>query len=467
VKHAALVEKPWFADLLKQSQFLARYPAYAHLVAQMDPMATDQVSSMAIARHLRADGQLVLRLYVNVDYFGERPDFFGGILQHEIQHVVCGHLDSASLHQVEQPRLMELAMEMSANENIVEPMPPGFVWQDFTAFGCASGQSTVQRYRRLFKAHRDGHLKLMTAEQLDAMDPKWRTRGGRGGGFSGTRPVILPSRRSILPWHNNPSVVNKNWRDEHRPGSCTRGDGRGLGDAIDRNSDGARSKTWRDRAWGLGRPTNEDQIKEWQLRIRQHLRGELGGDGDGQRAGPRAAKELPRRVAVASLDGRLAWPAILRQLLPSSRNVTPTYMRPNRRFPERLGELPGRVRRPRRPNVLVGIDTSACMSAQDLARVRAELKRIQRHANCTFAECDAAVHRVHRDAHVEMVTGGGDTDFRSMFDLLAQRTGFDAAVYFTDGVGMWPEVAPGVPVLWALIDDRAFDCPWGTVVRVP
>jgi predicted metal-dependent peptidase len=72
---------------------------------------------------------------------------------------------------------------------------------------------------------------------------------------------------------------------------------------------------------------------------------------------------------------------------------------------------------------------------------------------------------VHRDLHVEVVTGGGDTDFEPLFGL-GHQSGFDGIVYFTDGIGPVPDAQPSLPVLWVLLGDAAFESPWGTVVRL-
>jgi predicted metal-dependent peptidase len=200
------------------------------------------------------------------------------------------------------------------------------------------------------------------------------------------------------------------------------------------------------------------------VRIREHLRGEAGGSGD-VRGTTRVAKELPRAIAYAA-NGELSWAAILRALLRSPALAQPTYTRPNRRFPSRVGEVPGRLRRSRRPRLLVGIDTSASMTAETLGRAVAEVERLRRCADCTVAEVDAAVQRVHHHARVEMVIGGGDTDYEPLFGLVPNRHAFDGIVYITDGAGAWPALAPPVPVLWVLTTAWAFDCPWGTVVRL-
>lgn len=455
----------WFADLLASSRFLQRYPQFAGLLAQVEPMATPAIPVMAIARHLRVDGVSLLRLYVNREWLRQHPEHFAGVLQHELHHALCGHLDDARLHRVEFPRLMELAMEFSANENIKEPLPDGFHWQQFAEFGCAAGQDTRTRYELLAQAQRDGRIAVMDEAALDALDPDWRSRAPQGDGQGGQRVVVMPKRDpNGLPESQRPRVVSGNFVDEHRPGQEGGQGDRGLGDALDRQ-DGARSGTWKDRGW-LMPPTHPEQIAAWQRAISAHLRGEIGGAADIVRACERAAKELPRAVQVAPGGAGLAWATVLARLLGSQRRVHPTYLRPNRRFPERIGELPGRARRPRRPRLLVGLDTSASMQAATMGACLHEIRRLRQVVDVIVAEVDAAVHRVHDGARIEMVVGGGDTDFSPLFALLAGRADLDAAVYFTDGVGPWPDRAPPVPVLWVLTTDRAFDCPWGLVVLV-
>jgi VWA-like domain (DUF2201) len=327
-----------------------------------------------------------------------------------------------------------------------------------------AGQTTMERYALLRAAAADGRLQLLDEDQIDAIDPDWRRRTGPDDG-QGPRVVVMPKRRDNLPAGGRPQVHGRVGRPEHRPGAgAERGD-RGLGDALDRAGDGARGGTWSGRGW-LMAPTDARQIERWQLQIRAHLRGEAGGRADGADGGLRAAKELARAVAVAPGGIGLRWSSILRLLVRHLRHVHPTYLRPNRRFPQRLGELPGRARRPRRPRLLVGIDTSASMDAGTLALVLAELQRLRRLAEVTTAEIDAAVQRVHRGAPDGVVVGGGDTDFEPLFRLGQGAIGLDAIVYFTDGIGRWPPAAPAAPVLWVLTSDQAFDCPWGTVVRL-
>ena len=143
-----------------------------------------------------------------------------------------------------------------------------------------------------------------------------------------------------------------------------------------------------------------------------------------------------------------------------------TSARPTRRFPGRVGEIPGRTYSPRvlcKPRLLVAIDTSMSMSLPELAEVARQLKALSEHATLSVAEWDTRVARVYPWAGVlEDVMGRGGTDLRPIFDdpvLAAQR--IEGIVYFTDGDGPTPEAPPFVPLLWILTKPEAFPCQWG------
>jgi predicted metal-dependent peptidase len=460
---------PYFASLLAESQFLSRYPQYASVLATFEPLSTSEVEMMAVALHRPLDKQPVVRLYVNLEYFTGHPDHFPGILLHEIHHVVYGHISDDQFHHVAHPQLMELAMELSANEGIIETLPTPLRWQDFKEFQIEARQSTLHRYRLLCQAYQCGQLRILNEDQLDAIDPGWRQRlSPQECCRQGLRVVIMPSKRSKLPWNNHPRVLPSMMLDDHRVGQRGGHGDTGLGDALDRRCHDPRAATWGDR-FRLGYPTDAATLQRWQLRIRQHLRGERGGGLDQSGSLLRVAKELPRQVAWNSQDNpRLAWPRILHSFLRLTRVVHPNYLRPNRRFPHRIGELPGRSRRALRPALLVGIDTSASMTAELLGRITRELRTLSRYARITIAECDAAVQRVYKWKAMEQVVGGGDTDFHPLFALASRGLrSYDGILHFTDGKGVWPEQAPPIPALWVLTNMDAFDCPWGTVVRLP
>jgi predicted metal-dependent peptidase len=139
--------RDWLGAFVADRAFLRKYPAYASVLARLFPVADPEVSSMAVELY---NGRFYLR--VNQDYFVENPAFVTGILLHEVHHVVLGHLSNPKFHDPEEPRLMELAVEMSANEYIEEPLPNPIVWRAFERFGVRAGQSTLARYRKLCEA---------------------------------------------------------------------------------------------------------------------------------------------------------------------------------------------------------------------------------------------------------------------------------------------------------------------------
>jgi predicted metal-dependent peptidase len=160
------------------------------------------------------------------------------------------------------------------------------------------------------------------------------------------------------------------------------------------------------------------------------------------------------------------WRARLQGFVQRLRAPTRTFSRPNRRFPTRVGEVPGRAFRggtDHRPGVLAVIDTSASMGSAALSAIARELERLAPHARVIVCECDVEITRVQPfRGRIESVQGRGGTDLRPPFDPgLRAREGVDAIVYFTDGEGPTLERAPDCPTLWVLTHERPFACPWG------
>ena len=68
---------------------------------------------------------------------------------HQVHHVDLGHLSRPRLRAAAHRDLMELAMEMSANEFIREPLPgKPIVWNDFQRFGIQPDQPRPARSGR-------------------------------------------------------------------------------------------------------------------------------------------------------------------------------------------------------------------------------------------------------------------------------------------------------------------------------
>lgn len=412
----------WFSRWLAETRFLHRYPHHAGLLCRFDVIETRAVDTMAVALRRWDEPNGRLQLLINREALEPQRSFLAGILLHELAHVTLGHLSDERLHVVARPLLMELAMEMSANEDLIEPLPPSVQWQAFREHGVGPRQSTLERYLLLCRAADEGRL-----SELDL----WTSR--------------------IL--------------DVHRPHRASSGLSAGVGDLLDARSDGATSRNW---SMGLGPPTHPLKLAQMRRLLREHLGdAEGGGAHDVDPTRPRAGKELDRVLAPSRRDGTLDWRRLVHEAFERQRRVRPDYLRPNRRHPARVGEVPGRSRRRPKQRLLVAIDTSGSMSVTALERVASEVERLGRVALVTVVECDAALHRLYplRGALGPFV-GGGDTDFRPVLEA-PEAARFDGLVYFTDGHAPPPANPRRVPTLWVLTGDRPRAPAFGHVVRLP
>jgi predicted metal-dependent peptidase len=126
--------------------------------------------------------------------------------------------------------------------------------------------------------------------------------------------------------------------------------------------------------------------------------------------------------------------------------------------------------------VVVAVDTSGSIDTPELTTFLSEVGGILddcRPRTILVLGCDAhitqetvvtSLSEVHELAHTG-IKGGGGTDFRPVFDLLAERELMpDALVYLTDGCGGFPAAPPAYPVIWAMTTDVS--PPFGETVKI-
>ncbi len=127
------------------------------------------------------------------------------------------------------------------------------------------------------------------------------------------------------------------------------------------------------------------------------------------------------------------------------------------------------------PRVMVAVDSSGSVSAEELAAAMAETAGILAAVGAAvdYCVCDAAVHTMKSVRTVQEamagVIGGGGTDFRPVFDELEKRKPrIDTLIFFTDGCGPAPVEPPAhTSVIWVLIGQHAQEpCTWGEMIRV-
>ncbi len=419
----------WLAEFARGAAFVEKYPYYAAILGRLLPVADPSVQRMAVSLH-----HARFYLHVNVESFLREPQFVTGVLLHEVHHVALGHLTHPKFAECEEPELMDLAVEMSANEFIEEALPPHISWRAYTAYGIRARQSTRERYDKLL-AHLQGTGSRPRAanDERDAQqvidDHRFLRKGEAIAG--GVAQTALTVKRALddAREHRRDQPPPEKQKPKERPF------GKKMGDAEQTQTDDA----------GLPR----------------YL---ICG---------RTAEQLLEELfeTTRAPEHAMDWRAALAMFFARARSPVHSWSRPSRRFPERIFEVPGRSWTPRRvdePRLLVAIDTSLSMTRRELEEVARQLAVLSERAHVIIAECDVQVSRVYPfPGRLDTVMGRGGTDLRPVFapSLLGTHD-VDGVVYFTDGDGPFPREAPPVPTLWVLTKPREFGCPWGERARM-
>lgn len=158
----------WLYAQVQATELLDRYPLYAAVLARLGRAIVDPgIHAMAVSTH---DGRIFL--HVNPRWARDNPRFVRGVLLHEVHHVVLGHLTHPKFRGLAHPDLLEVAMETTANESIIEPLPPHVSWTQFADLGMRPQQSTMERYELLVGARRGGRAPatLIAARMTSTVD---------------------------------------------------------------------------------------------------------------------------------------------------------------------------------------------------------------------------------------------------------------------------------------------------------
>jgi predicted metal-dependent peptidase len=403
----------WLADFLSTSGFLEKYPYYAAILARMRPVADPSVGRMAVSLH-----DTHFYLHVNVESFAREPQFVKGVLLHEVHHVVLGHLTHPKFAACEEPELMDLAIEMSANEHIEELLPPAVTIRAYAPFGVRKGQSTMDRYELLL-----AHMKK-----------------------TGSRPRPVQGEQGTGTVDDHKMLG----RAASKPGALVQ-----TAMLVERAVSDAKPKRTQTPGSGKKARAEKDDAEHAEDTSRYKVCGREPG---------RILEELFETTLAPEepLDYREA----LAMFAARARAPVHTWTRPSRRFPSRIFEVPGRswaLRKSESPRLLVAIDTSLSMTRPELEEIARQLVVMSERAQVIVAECDTQVSRVYPFAgRIDAVFGRGGTDLRPVFDpALLGTHDVDGVVYFTDGDGPTPKEPPQVPTLWILTKPRDFDCGFG------
>jgi predicted metal-dependent peptidase len=195
-----------------------------------------------------------------------------------------------------------------------------------------------------------------------------------------------------------------------------------------------------------------------------------------------AQGKLPASIAKMVgdlLKAKVNWRDVLRRFVSATRKSQVTWARPNRRLLAHGIRLPGMLKHGMGP-LVVAIDTSGSIYA-DPALTDQFISEVDSICNEVKPErvhvifCDSKVRHVEElddsdmsnaFAHLKAkVKGGGGTDFRPVFDWVADNDIQPTAlIYLTDMEGTFPSAGPDYPVMWAKTTEHA--APWGDDVRL-
>lgn len=148
------------------------------------------------------------------------------------------------------------------------------------------------------------------------------------------------------------------------------------------------------------------------------------------------------------------WKAYFRRLLGVSYDIYPkkTRRKESKRFPDSMG-----LKKNKKHNILVGIDTSGSVSNKDYVDFFSEINNIYKAgANIHILECDAAISAEYdfKGKLPEQRSSCGGTSFLPVVDYYNQHRGdYTACVYLTDGYGDQSECKPLGKMIWIITND--------------
>jgi len=200
-------------------------------------------------------------------------------------------------------------------------------------------------------------------------------------------------------------------------------------------------------------PLNPQEIEDLQEKWQQRL---AGAAQQAKQAGKISA--ALERFIETELAPSLPWRQILASFLSSTARDDYSYTRPNTRrgkpaiYP-RLKSAEVRA--------AIAVDVSGSISDQELNDCISEINAIKGQLRATvsvLAVDDKIVDGYPKtfNAWEEIrlegsIHGGGGTDFTPVFDWMdAQDVPADVLVFFTDGLGRFPDQAPAYPVIWLI-----------------
>lgn len=440
-------------------QLMLRHPFLAAATARLPLVEVEAGSWCATAA---TDG---LRIYWTGGFFERITDEeIMGVLAHEMLHAVLGHCERRGTRE---PWRWNVAIDCATNLLVLNELGLKLPGPDMAR--------QVNQFRN------------MTAEAIyDALDPD----------KPAPAPAAVPAPRASdnlaaipAPAPRRPVIGAARQRRAHAQAQAdAKARAEALKEAASRiRFDGPKPAPRPPKGFDLhldpddprALNADDDLTPLERARLRHDLQRDLRDGLAGQRG------TRPGEIEEAILRARRAhtpWQALLARCFTGIRRDDYRFLPPSRRHVWRGIMLPS-VGVPGPSNVVCAIDTSGSVDPRLAARFLAEVHALRCTAQCRLhvVQCDAAIadHHVY-DAweqpspHLvpERLKGRGGTDFRPVFDFVAQEASGpegwpDLVAYLTDGLGKFPDRPPPYPVVWLLPENSRVVPPFGMRIEIP
>ena len=450
----------------------SEYPLHAGILSQWKVEESAEISTMGVG--FRNNRLCLIYSAAFVEETG--MDELMGVLHHEVNHVLFGHVYQEPEEQ-EDGQARTIAEEVTVNEWVPEPLPGTPVLLEQYPF-LPENESTDDRYKRLRKKQKNdskrtrgapfrgvpscSKQKSPNSTGAGPQRPKGKGQPGQGtqqGGQEGSsaqRSGTQPGGKAKAQQAHQPASNGVPTTDDHSM----------WAEARKRKEQAERSaKTDIAVAWGSLTLQEREKVTEPFAEIAEAAAEESGFEAEPCfGVGDKAGEEID---ALYGGKGHIPWQVVLRRHVGRILERRPVFGRPPRRFPDMAGIIPGKGRFAQKPKVMAAIDTSGSMSGPMLAEISAELGLMAKHYDVVVAECDTRIYQVYPYRPIESVMGRGGTDLRPPLepDFLKKHQP-DVVVYFTDGYGPAPDKPPTVPVVWCLTEDGQEPVPWGMKIAL-
>jgi predicted metal-dependent peptidase len=378
------------------SRLLTRYKFHTHVLERCRLVPSTSLDTMGVT----ARGAEVL-LFFNVDFTLQLPvDQLGGTLLHEVLHIVLGHL---TLNPDDYPDrwAFTVALEVSVNEFVHEPLPPGVIRLEQYPM-LPPMESSVERYYRLENVRRRPDVGLPSEF---------------ASGVADGSTAVLDEHAIWEEAREDGDGVRKALAEVLQQAAIAAG---GLPEELQQailNGIGSQAGNWVHII--QGKPVGQ---LDWKRLLRHYV----GQVLERRPMYDRPPRRFPALVGILPGQRRAAENLSVAAIIDTSGSISDAC----------LEAIDGELRRLSRAHVVHVIECDC------------KVQRVSRYCG-----------------RLKDVTGRGGTDLRPALEPnVLRRLHPGLVIFFTDGFGTAPPAAPPWPLIWCIAPGGKPPAPYGRVI---